>query len=62
MPSGAESAAAPRTAAGTEPLRITEPELNGRIALAWRADGPPGPAAHELLRRLRSGVPGGAAP
>ncbi|MFJ2750904.1 LysR family transcriptional regulator [Streptomyces sp. NPDC087297] len=87
VPSGAESAAAPRTAAGTErterhdgdgdgsdgngdrsgsnrlcALRITEPELNGRIALAWRADGPPGPAAHELLRRLRSGAPGGAAP
>ncbi|MFJ8565432.1 hypothetical protein [Streptomyces sp. NPDC093514] len=62
MPSGAESAAAPRTAAGTEPAADHRAELNGRIALAWRADGLPGPAAHELLRRLRSGVPGGAAP
>ncbi|MFI1652655.1 LysR family transcriptional regulator [Streptomyces avidinii] len=43
-------------------LRITEPVLNGRVALAWRTDGPPGPAAHELLRRLRSGAPGRAAP
>ncbi|WP_405790891.1 LysR family transcriptional regulator [Streptomyces sp. NBC_00029] len=43
-------------------LRITEPALYGRVAVAWRADGPSGPAARELLKRLRSGAPGPAAP
>ncbi|MFJ7590535.1 LysR family transcriptional regulator [Streptomyces sp. NPDC097617] len=48
--------------AGLCALRITEPVLNGRIALTWRTDGPPGPAARELLGRLRSGAPGRGAP
>ncbi|MFB6565307.1 LysR family transcriptional regulator [Streptomyces sp. NPDC056400] len=43
-------------------LRITEPELTGTVALAWRADGPSGPAARKLLERLRSGAPRRPAP
>ncbi|MFF4445868.1 LysR family transcriptional regulator [Streptomyces sp. NPDC001502] len=48
--------------AGLCALRITEPGLTGRVALAWRTDGPPGPAARKLLGRLRSGAPGRPAP
>ncbi|MER6450212.1 LysR family transcriptional regulator [Streptomyces venezuelae] len=47
---------------GLRALRITEPGLSGRVALAWRTDGPPGPAARKLLARLRSGAPGRPAP
>ncbi|MEV4926479.1 LysR family transcriptional regulator [Streptomyces roseoverticillatus] len=38
---------------GLHTVRFTDPELRGRIALAWRADGPPSPAARALLTRLR---------
>jgi DNA-binding transcriptional LysR family regulator len=35
-------------------LDITRPVLHGRIALAWRAAGPPGPAARQLIRRAQA--------
>ncbi|MFE9403267.1 LysR family transcriptional regulator [Streptomyces sp. NPDC006530] len=41
---------------GLRILRITEPEPRGRIALAWRTQGPPGPAARALLARLRTSL------
>jgi DNA-binding transcriptional LysR family regulator len=34
-------------------LRIVEPELRGRLGLAWRESGPPGPAATAWLRHAR---------
>ncbi|MGP4016445.1 LysR family transcriptional regulator [Saccharopolyspora sp. 5N708] len=34
-------------------LTITQPALRGRLALAWRADGPISPAARALLERAR---------
>ncbi|MGW2223924.1 LysR family transcriptional regulator [Streptomyces formicae] len=40
-------------ASGLRSLEITEPRSRGRIALAWRTDGPPTPAARALLDRLR---------
>ncbi|MFE2252566.1 LysR family transcriptional regulator substrate-binding protein [Streptomyces lavendulae] len=53
IPAGAESGAGP----GLRALRITDPELSGRVALAWRTDGPSGPAARRLLTLLRAAVP-----
>ncbi|MEV4438787.1 LysR family transcriptional regulator [Streptomyces sp. NPDC049577] len=38
-------------------LRIVEPRMRARIVLAWRATGPPGPAARALLDRLREVLP-----
>jgi DNA-binding transcriptional LysR family regulator len=38
-------------------LRIDHPGARGRIALAWRTDGPSGPAARALLGRLREALP-----
>ncbi|MFD4318505.1 LysR family transcriptional regulator [Streptomyces sp. NPDC058548] len=38
-------------------LRIVEPEIRGRLALAWQATGPSSPAARELLDRLREALP-----
>ncbi|MCB8905735.1 MULTISPECIES: LysR family transcriptional regulator [unclassified Streptomyces] len=38
-------------------LRIVEPEMRGRLALAWQATGPSSPAARVLLDRLREGLP-----
>lgn len=35
-------------------LRITDPPLRGRVALAWRTHGPASPAARALLGRLRT--------
>ncbi|MET9292084.1 LysR family transcriptional regulator [Streptomyces sp. NPDC003077] len=40
-------------ARGLRTLSITDPDLRGRVALAWRTDGPPGPAARALLDLLR---------
>jgi DNA-binding transcriptional LysR family regulator len=37
-------------------LDITDPRPRARIALAWRADGPSGPAARALLDRLRKAL------
>jgi DNA-binding transcriptional LysR family regulator len=35
------------------PLTITRPELRGRLAFAWRTEGPVSPAARALVRRAR---------
>jgi DNA-binding transcriptional LysR family regulator len=35
------------------PLTITRPELRGRLAFAWRAEGPISPAARALVGRAR---------
>ncbi|WP_329284018.1 LysR family transcriptional regulator [Streptomyces sp. NBC_00691] len=43
-------------------LRIVEPEMRGRLALAWQATGPASPAARALLDRLREALPKPAAP
>ncbi|MFF8784965.1 LysR family transcriptional regulator [Streptomyces sp. NPDC015125] len=45
------------SAAGLRMLEITGPGLRGRVALAWRTEGPAGPAARALLGRLRTGLP-----
>ncbi|MFB7190136.1 LysR family transcriptional regulator [Streptomyces sp. NPDC056230] len=42
------------SAFGLRTLEITEPRLRGRIALAWRAGGPSGPAAAAFLDLLRA--------
>ncbi|KOU42825.1 LysR substrate-binding domain-containing protein [Streptomyces sp. WM6378] len=47
-------------ATGLRTLRITEPEPRGRIALAWRTQGPAGPAGRALLARLRAALAGPA--
>ncbi|MDH6123626.1 DNA-binding transcriptional LysR family regulator [Kitasatospora sp. GP82] len=51
------------SAFGLRTLEITGPQPRGRVALAWRTDGPGSPAAKALLHRLRtalsaSGMPG----
>jgi DNA-binding transcriptional LysR family regulator len=38
------------------PIRITRPRLHGRVALAWRADGPVGPAARALIAHARAAL------
>ncbi|PZS29706.1 MAG: LysR family transcriptional regulator, partial [Pseudonocardiales bacterium] len=35
------------------PLTIIQPELRGRLAFAWRSDGPISPAARALVGRAR---------
>ncbi|TYB49729.1 LysR family transcriptional regulator [Actinomadura chibensis] len=42
---------------GLHALPIVRPRLTGRIALAWRAEGPRGPAARALLARARDLLP-----
>ncbi|MEU6895122.1 LysR substrate-binding domain-containing protein [Streptomyces sp. NPDC046557] len=42
------------SALGLRTLEVTRPGLRARVALAWRADGPGGPAAAALLDRLRT--------
>ncbi|MFE3946468.1 LysR family transcriptional regulator [Streptomyces sp. NPDC059118] len=42
------------TAFGLRTLEITEPRLRGRVALAWRTDGPTSPAAAVVLELLRT--------
>lgn len=37
---------------GLPTLRIGDPRARGRVALAWRTEGPTGPAARSLLVRL----------
>ncbi len=34
-------------------VTFTGPELRGRLALAWRGEGPVGPAARALIDRAR---------
>ncbi|MFG3000705.1 LysR family transcriptional regulator substrate-binding protein [Streptomyces sp. NPDC048340] len=48
LPAGAAAASGLRT------LEITEPRLRGRVALAWRTDGPSSPAATVFLDLLRT--------
>ncbi|MEV5981328.1 LysR substrate-binding domain-containing protein [Streptomyces sp. NPDC052114] len=43
-------------ALGLRALEITDPRSRGRIALAWRTDGPAGPAARALLGSLRAAL------
>jgi DNA-binding transcriptional LysR family regulator len=38
-------------------MPIVRPRLRGRIALAWRAEGPRGPAARALIARARAVLP-----
>ncbi|MFF3332388.1 LysR substrate-binding domain-containing protein [Streptomyces sp. NPDC002888] len=47
---------APWDASGLRALRIDDERARGRIALAWRTDGPVGPAARSLLRRFREAL------
>lgn len=35
------------------PIKITDPELHGWLAFAWRADGPRSPAARALIGRVQ---------
>ncbi|WP_030550372.1 LysR substrate-binding domain-containing protein [Streptomyces exfoliatus] len=42
---------------GLRTLPLTAPELRGRVALAWPADGPAAPAAAALLARMRKAFP-----
>ncbi|MGW1807303.1 LysR family transcriptional regulator [Streptomyces sp. NPDC002078] len=44
---------------GLTVLPLQDPWARGRVALAWRAEGPVPPAARELLGRLREGMGGG---
>jgi DNA-binding transcriptional LysR family regulator len=44
---------------GLRTLPFTDPAMRGRIALAWRTDGPASPAARALLARLRQAGAGG---
>lgn len=45
---------------GLRALTITDPRPRGRIALTWRTDGPPTPAAQALLSTLRKHLTTGA--
>ncbi|WP_346657925.1 LysR family transcriptional regulator substrate-binding protein [Streptomyces sp. 135] len=45
---------------GLRTLTITDPRPRGRIALTWRTDGPPTPAAQALLSALRKHLTTGA--
>ncbi|MEE1820316.1 LysR family transcriptional regulator [Streptomyces sp. SP18ES09] len=54
LPAGEDG---PPVGARLRTLRIVEPEIRARVALAWRAEGPSSPAARVLLDRLRSGLP-----
>ncbi len=35
-------------------IEIVQPSMRGRVSLAWRADGPTGPAARSLIRRAQA--------
>lgn len=53
----------PRSVAVAHPdqlhvLNVTQPRLEGRIALAWRAAGPRGPAARQFLRHAKRTLAG----
>ena len=40
---------------GLHAIEIVDPPMRGKVALAWRCDGPIGPAAQALIRRARQG-------
>ncbi|MFE2324097.1 LysR family transcriptional regulator [Streptomyces sp. NPDC059385] len=44
-------------ALGVRTLEVTEPRLRARAAIAWRSDGPSGPAAAAFLDLLRGSFP-----
>jgi DNA-binding transcriptional LysR family regulator len=44
--------------AGLHAIEITDPRMRGKVALAWRTDGPTGPAAQALIRRAREAMAG----
>jgi DNA-binding transcriptional LysR family regulator len=46
-----------RRSAELHTIAVTEPRLRGRIALAWRGDGPVSPAARALTERARRHLP-----
>lgn len=50
----AETGAAPPS--GLREVAITDPQMRARLALAWRADAPAGPAATALVRYITSGI------
>lgn len=41
-------------------LQINPPQLRGRLVLAWRASGPPGPAGRAMIGHLRAALGGPA--
>jgi DNA-binding transcriptional LysR family regulator len=41
---------------GLREIPITHPQLRGRLALAWRADAPIGPATTALARHIIDGA------
>ena len=45
---------------GLHILRVSDPEMRGRLALAWRADTPGSPVARALIAHTRAefGEPG----
>ncbi|MEU3743826.1 MULTISPECIES: LysR family transcriptional regulator [Streptomyces] len=47
---------------GLRTLPLAEPDLRGRVALVWPADGPAAPAAAALLARMRKAFPAVGAP
>jgi DNA-binding transcriptional LysR family regulator len=42
--------------AGLHAIEITDPRMRGKVALAWRTDGPTGPAAQALIRGAREAM------
>jgi DNA-binding transcriptional LysR family regulator len=42
---------------GLHAVAVHSPAIRGRLALAWRQDGPPGPAARALIAHARSTYP-----
>ena len=42
-------------------IEVSRPRMRGRLALAWRTDGPISPAARALIARAQSGVANSAA-
>jgi DNA-binding transcriptional LysR family regulator len=40
-------------------LAITRPQMRGRLALAWRAEGPTSPAARRFISHARATLTGG---
>ncbi len=43
-------------AAGLHAIEIIDPRMRGKVALAWRTEGPIGPAAQALIRRAKGAM------
>ncbi|HEX7495806.1 MAG TPA: LysR substrate-binding domain-containing protein [Candidatus Limnocylindrales bacterium] len=41
---------------GLHAIEITDPRMRGKVALAWRTEGPTGPAAQALIRGAREAI------